>query len=477
VYADLWRTLAEGKQWHGEFHNRRKDGTFFWELVTISPVMGTDGAISHYLAIKDDITDRKKTEELLRKQQSELIIRHEEVKGALMQVERAKREWEQTMDCIHDLIMIVDSEQRINRCNRAVTLFARTSYQELIGRDWRTLFDPGVVDWDAALERSVEIHHRESGRWFSLRIYAEDDVLGSVITMHDMTGIKQVATELESAYRELQTTHVQLLQQEKMASIGQLAAGVAHEINNPMGFIASNLGTMQKYMDRLSAYLEQQEKALTTDGVSSAALERARLKIDYILEDVPKLLAESIEGADRVRGIVQNLKSFSRVDESEVKRADINQCLESTIAIAWNEIKYKGEVVKEFGDLPLLRCYPQQLNQVFLNLIVNAAHAIERQGIITVRTRVDGDLVRVAVSDTGCGIAPEVMSRIFEPFFTTKEVGKGTGLGLSISYDIVSKHGGTIEVESSPGNGSTFQVTLPLNGVETAAGQPLACAA
>jgi two-component system NtrC family sensor kinase len=161
--------------------------------------------------------------------------------------------------------------------------------------------------------------------------------------------------------------------------------------------------------------------------------------------------------------IVQNLKSFSRVDEAQSVWVDLNDCLESTINIAWNELKYKTTLNRDYGKLPEVKCHPQQLNQVFLNILVNAAHAIETQGEITVSSRQEGEAVAIAISDTGCGIPEEIKSRIFEPFFTTKAVGKGTGLGLSISYDIVKKHGGEIEVASSPA-GTTFTIRLPIEG-------------
>jgi two-component system, NtrC family, sensor kinase len=165
-----------------------------------------------------------------------------------------------------------------------------------------------------------------------------------------------------------------------------------------------------------------------------------------------------------VRAIVQNLKSFSRVNDGQLSYVDLNDCLESTISIAWNELKYKATLHRDYGQLPQVKCLPQQLNQVFLNMLVNAAHAIDKQGEITVTTRLEGSRVSVAIKDTGCGIPEENRSRIFEPFFTTKEVGKGTGLGLSISYDIIKKHNGTIEVESGVGTGTTFIITLPVEG-------------
>jgi two-component system NtrC family sensor kinase len=191
--------------------------------------------------------------------------------------------------------------------------------------------------------------------------------------------------------------------------------------------------------------------------------ERKNLKIDRICNDLPELISESLEGAERVRKIVQDLRSFSRIDSSESSLSDINEGLESTLSIAWNELKYKATVQKEYGQLPKIWCNMGQLNQVFLNILVNAAHAIEEQGEIRIATHTENGSVRIAISDSGGGIAPENVRRIFDPFFTTKEVGKGTGLGLAIAYDIiVNKHGGVIEVESEPGRGSTFTITLPV---------------
>ncbi|MDO3377421.1 ATP-binding protein [Geoalkalibacter halelectricus] len=297
-------------------------------------------------------------------------------------------------------------------------------------------------------------------------------------TVQDVTERKQVEVQLqdllaamaaknqqlEQAYQELQATQAYVRQQEKMAGIGQLAAGVAHEINNPLGYISSNLATLDKYLERLGEFVENQD-ALLKEGLGQAHLElesrRKALKIGAILEDIPHLLAESREGAARVKKIVQDLKSFSRVDEGEPVVADLVQVLESTINIVWNEIKYKAELVRDYAELPPLRCHPQQLGQVFMNLLVNAAQAIDKQGTIRVSARSARGWIWVDVSDTGAGIAPEHLGRLFEPFFTTKEVGKGTGLGLSIAYEIVQKHGGEIRVASQPGQGATFSVGLP----------------
>ena len=317
----------------------------------------------------------------------------------------------------------------------------------------------------------------ESARDISERAAAEAQLENAFAEAHQLAEevaagrdmVQRQKAELEKAYHELQESQSQLLQREKMASIGQLAAGVAHEINNPMGFISSNLGTMGRYLERLAEFLAFQGQTVesccdkTSEAVTELAARRKKLKIDYILNDVGSLLRESLDGAERVRKIVQGLKSFSRIDQAQVQAADLNECLDSTINIVWNELKYKAEVKKEYGELPPTVCNPQQLNQVFMNLLVNAAQAIEKHGTITVKSWADPEWIFVSVSDTGCGIPREKLSRVFEPFYTTKEVGKGTGLGLSIAYDIVvKKHQGTIEVESEEGKGTTFVVKIPL---------------
>lgn len=346
-YRDLWATISAGREWHGEFHNRRKNGELFWEAASISPIRDPEGNVTHYIAVKEDITARKLLEVQLQKEKD----------------------------------------------------------------------------------------------------------------------------QLEQAYADLKTLQSQLLQQEKMSSIGQLAAGVAHEINNPMGFIMSNLNTLRKYLDRLQDYIRTQEKAVadTAAGLASAndqlnliRTERGRLKIDFVLSDAVSLLAESLEGAERVKRIVQDLKGFSRVDEAEEKMADINAGLESTINIVWNEIKYKATVHKDFGELPQTKCNPGQLNQVFMNLLINAAQAIDETGEIRIRTWAENGRIVIGISDSGVGIPPDKIGRIFEPFFTTKDVGKGTGLGLSIAYDIVKKHGGEIDVQSEVGRGTTFTISIPV---------------
>jgi signal transduction histidine kinase len=279
---------------------------------------------------------------------------------------------------------------------------------------------------------------------------------------------------LEKALSRLKETQAQMIQSEKMASIGQLAAGIAHEINNPVGFVSSNLNTLGNYVEELKTIVGEYRRVLrdaATTAPSPAELNgvfarEADLGVDFILEDMPQLVRESREGIDRIRKIVIDLKDFAHPGEDTLKLADLNQNLDSTLNIVWNEIKYKAVVHKDYGELPQVNCYPQQLNQVFMNLLVNAAQAIPQKGEISIRTWAEGDDVLISISDTGCGIPSDHLSRIFDPFFTTKEVGKGTGLGLNVAYNVVSKHKGTISVESTPGKGTCFTVRLPVDGPE-----------
>ena len=270
--------------------------------------------------------------------------------------------------------------------------------------------------------------------------------------------------ELEQAYENLKSSQNQIIQQEKLASIGQLAAGVAHEINNPTGYISSNLLSLRKYADKLAEFIQAQ--ADVVDLVADERVEQLRsfrktLKIDFLIEDIQDVISESLEGTNRIKTIVQGLKNFSRSDQNESSVIDVNECIETTLAIIWNELKYKATLDKDYGELRATTGYPQQLSQVFMNILVNAAHAIENQGVIGIKTRQVNNNIIITISDTGCGIPPGNISKIFEPFFTTKEMGKGTGLGMSIAKEIIKKHGGEIKIESTVGEGTTFVIKLP----------------
>ncbi len=273
--------------------------------------------------------------------------------------------------------------------------------------------------------------------------------------------------ELETTYKRLAGTQEQLVQSEKMASIGQLAAGVAHEINNPVGYIQSNLGTLQEYVEALFALLAAYAEALQSDDPAASrdilAAKRDRLDIDFITGDLPQLLEESREGIERVTKIVQDLKDFSRIGPDEAMRpSDIQRGLESTLNIVWNDLKYKVAIEKYFSPLPLVQCHASEINQVLMNLLINAGQSIQERGTIVLATGADDGEAWISISDSGCGMPDEVVQRIFDPFYTTKPIGHGTGLGLAICYSIIAKHHGRIEVSSRLGIGSTFRVVLPV---------------
>ena len=345
-------------------------------------------------------------------------------------------------------------------------------------------------------EDIIELHDGRTVECLSRPQYLGDQIIGRVFSFDDITDhikaeralresrdeleakVEERTADLQSANRallaertrqeelikKLAEAHTQLLQSEKMASIGQLAAGIAHEINNPIGFVSSNIGTLQHYVDdlfRVVAVYEAGENELSEATRNAIATLKAEVDLTYLHDDVQQLIHESADGLQRVRQIVRDLKNFSHVDSNEMEMADIESGLDSTLNVVWNELKYKADVIKEYGHVPPVRCIPSQLNQVFMNFLVNAAHAIAGHGRITLRTGADDAWVWVEVEDTGSGIKPEHLDRIFDPFFTTKPVGQGTGLGLSLAYQIVQRHGGRIEVESKVGKGSTFRVLVP----------------
>ena len=279
--------------------------------------------------------------------------------------------------------------------------------------------------------------------------------------------LRRTGKEQQVLIQKLQEAQQQLLQAEKMASVGQLAAGIAHEINNPVGFVYSNMHSLQSYVTTLFNVIDQYDQlALGADARQTIAGINQGADLAFIRDDIIDLVKESLDGLNRVKNIVQSLKDFSHVGETEWQLADIHQGIESTLNIVNNEIKYKATVTRQFGNLPPVQCVISQLNQVFMNLFINAAHAIKERGIIAIGTGTENrngtEYVWIKITDTGSGIAPENLTRIFEPFFTTKPVGSGTGLGLSLAYGIIKQHDGEISVKSVPGKGTQFLIFLPI---------------
>jgi PAS domain S-box-containing protein len=411
-----------------------------------------------------------------------------------------------TLEATGNGILVIDWQGRIASMNRLLSKMWGIPEAMLLTRNDAgilALMISQVVEEDACRARleavlssedSEEILRLKDGRFFECKSrpqYLGERIVGRVFGFNDITAAKRAedalresrdllearvsertadlqaanagleATRAEQAklIKRLEEAHNQLLQSEKMAAIGQLAAGVAHEINNPVGFVNSNLGSLKIYADKLLTVINAYE----SNDPEQIADARQNADLEFLREDLPSLLKESQDGLSRVTKIVHDLKDFSHVDQAEHQEADLNAALESTLNVVWNELKYKAEVIRELGEIPHVDCVPAQINQVFMNLLVNAAQAIPHQGKIFVRSGAENDQVWFEVEDTGSGMSAEVKQRIFEPFFTTKPVGKGTGLGLSISYDIiVKKHGGRMTVTSEPGKGSCFRLWLPL---------------
>ncbi|HDH06562.1 MAG TPA: histidine kinase [Nitrospirae bacterium] len=275
--------------------------------------------------------------------------------------------------------------------------------------------------------------------------------------------------EKEVQYRkdELKHAHAKLLHQEKIASIGQLAAGIAHEINNPLGFISSNINTLKQYVSKFREMLLFYRSAFEKEGLSSEDREASKqkwknLKLDFIFPDVEDLVRESLAGAERVKKIVSDLKGFSHIDEANEADIDIKSEIERTLNVLTHEIPEDAEIVRDYQDIPAFFCNPAHICQVFFNIILNALQA-KKEGLkLIIAARCLSNLIRIDFSDNGPGIPENIRNRIFDPFFTTKEVGTGTGMGLNVAYEIINSYGGAIEVESEAGKGATFSILLPL---------------
>ena len=419
-----------------------------------------------------DALEKYRLQQEIKRQRREIEAAGRELAEKVKQLEKSEKRQKQIFESSAMGMMLINTRREVVEINSAALSILKRTGEEVIGHICHEVFCPvergscPIFDKGETANSSEEIIINSLGEEVPVfksmtQIEAEDETL-LLETFVDITERKN----LES----------QLIHSEKMASIGQLAAGVAHEINNPTGFVASNLNTLGEYTADVSAVLKECGRLLSLcgglDGSAGEIAEKAsklwqECDVDYILGDLGNLVKESIEGTDRIKKIVADLKDFSRTDKHEVEEIDINEAIDKTLNVAWNEIKYKAEVVKEYGDLPCITCLAGQIDQAILNILVNAAQAMKEKGTITIKTYEKDENVCVEISDTGTGIPEDIQNKIFDPFFTTKPVGKGTGLGLNITYNIIKQHNGDIAVRSKPGEGTTFTISLPVKGLET----------
>ena len=451
-YRQLWETITRGEEWRGEFHNKKKNGDLFWESAVISPIRSNSGEISHFLAVKEDITERKNAEKDLRLTKFSL-------ENASISV------------------LWIDPQARILYVNEAACRALGRSHLEL-----RSLSVPDIDPlfprerWSAFWE---ELKMRRSMTFETQHRHKEGRVFPIEITANylEFDG-KEYLFAFTRDITERHTIQAQLQHVQKMESIGQLAAGIAHEINTPIQFVGDNLRFIKDVWSGLDSIIALCE-SLQGNAICPDVLQRLRRvlqEIDsaYLRSEVPRALEQSLDGTSRVAAIVRAMKEFSHPGYEERQPADINHAILTTLTVSRNEWKYVAEAETVLQpDLQMVPCHVGELNQVLLNLLINSAHAIaevvgddsKTKGKITIRTAQDAQYTSITVHDTGAGIPREIQSRVFDPFFTTKGVGRGTGQGLSLAYNsIVKRHGGKIWFDSEVGKGTTFYIQLPTAG-------------
>ncbi|MCE5341084.1 MAG: PAS domain S-box protein [Planctomycetaceae bacterium] len=462
---------------------RRKDGTLVDILLNSSPLDVNDPMMGEVVTVLD-ISDLKRSQEAIL---------------------RERNKAQSYLDVAGVIMLVLNEDLTVHRINNKGCEILGYEEHDIIDRNWcdkcipeefrndtrdiyNLIFKGKVEDFEyhegTVLAKDGK---RRLVAWHNSVLKDKKGNIKSILSSgEDITerkeaeeAIKKAYKELEKANSDLKNMQMQIIQSEKLASIGQLAAGVAHEMNTPVGFVACNFETLEKYLEKFKKLLEMYnhlsleapnlEKNKILDHYETIKKMAQDMKIDFIIEDIESLFSESKEGLTRVTTIIQNLRDFSRIDQIEsFDQFDLNHGIESTLAVARNTIKYQANVITEFADIPKVMCTGSQINQVLLNILVNAAHAIESQqmdemGTVKIRTYADEDYVSCEIEDNGPGIPPEYLKKIYEPFFTTKPAGKGTGLGLSVSYDIiVNKHKGELQVDSTLGKGTKFTIKLPL---------------
>ena len=461
-YKELWDTIKNGHVWRGRFHNRRKNGTFFWEDATIGPIKNDKGEITHFLAVKEDISEWVETEE---------------------NMERLNQQNDTLLATFPSILMVMNAEEQVIRWNQQAAEVFNLDWQQVRHQQFHSL----PIDWawgDIVDGISMCRDQKKIIHLTDVSFERKDDVSGflnvSIAPFTDeesiLDGYLIHAEDItEKKIAEGQQAHTQ-----KLESIGQLAAGIAHEINTPTQYIGDNTHFLKDSFDDLNTLFEvmkQMQNSAEDPDQLSELLNKAgsiadEIDLEFLMDEIPTAIEQSLDGIGKVSKIVKAMKEFSHPGSKDKTLVDLNRAIQNTITVSRNEWKYVADVKTEFDEtLTEVPCFHDEFNQVILNIIINAAHAIgdsikegDPKGTITVQTFRREKAAEIRLMDTGTGIPESIIEKIFDPFFTTKEVGKGTGQGLAISYDvIVNKHKGALQVESEPGKGTTFIIRLPLD--------------
>ncbi len=448
TYRELWQTVLAGREWRGVLQNRKKNGEPYDELASISPVYDERGRMTHILAVKEDVTERRR---------------------AQAAIEESKNRLQNVIDSTPDWVYASDLDGRL--------ILANVGFADALGLHPRDVIGRPVSILDA-LRVDGETFRTPDGRERTFDTFVgplrnkDGAVYGTLRFGRDVTANRAS----EQAHQLMQ---MELQQAQKLESIGRLAAGIAHEINTPIQYVGDNVRFLQDSFESLQELLALCERFDAGGDADPADLARAARAVDaaYLAAEIPSALQQTLEGVQRVSAIVHAMKDFSHRGSAEMAPTDINRAVESTATVARNEWKYVADLVLELEpQLPLVTCLAGEFKQVVLNLVINAAHAIANvvgdgsiaKGRITVRTRRDGPFVELSVQDTGSGIPDAVRDKIFDPFFTTKPLGQGTGQGLTLARSVVvDRHRGTLHFETAPGAGTTFFVRLPIAGPES----------
>ncbi len=500
-YIDMWKTILDGRVWRGLIRNRHKDGYVYIEDMTITPVRDVDGTISHFVAVKQDTTERFKAEqelkqqwdrldELVRERTQELDTTNDLLRRDIEERRRVEKElarFATAIDQLAEMIVMTDSKGRIEYVNAAFEQITGYQENEVIGNKF-SLLKSGRHDnafyqnlWQTISRGNVWsghiINRRKDGT-----LYEEEQTISPI---RDEVGRLVSYLAVKRDVTQVMQLEKQLSQAQKLESIGRLAAGIAHEVNTPTQYVGDNTSFVHSAiidLVRLFKPLKQLVENTKNNRDTRSDFQTlnqllSEIDLDFLETEIPLALKQSLDGLDRVSEIVRAMKEFSHPGSEKKTEVDLNQAIASTITVCRNEWKYVATIETDFArNLPRVPCLVGPLNQVFLNLIVNAAHTIsdvvengkKGRGIIRIRTSEQNGGIEVHISDTGTGIPEDIRDKIFDPFFTTKEVGKGSGQGLAISHNvIVEKHGGSIQVESEIGSGTTFIIWLPISKTYT----------